>query len=268
MLRKFIYLDEATLDSYISGLEDGLRDNSTSHTSSSELVGGGGGVKAHIVNAEVKGEQTNSGAETTSKRDTPEARFERLYRLVHEDTESSGWLDVENLDNDFAGINAGNLIEVECEVFIPSTVRALSSIGDLAGTIDQLESIVNIAPTFGGDISGMPGREEIKALKGVSNLIGDNAVLVGDPFSGDVKVAGKLIGNYVHSEIEGPARIVGKVSSKWNKGKWKPLLTIPGSNLISREKRREMERKGPDAGREENWLEGPGLMLDILAVYR
>ena len=39
-------------------------------------------------------------------------------------------------------------------------------------------------------------------------------------------------------------------------------------NLLSRERRREMERTKPAAGKEEEYLSGPALMLDVLAIYR
>ncbi len=39
-------------------------------------------------------------------------------------------------------------------------------------------------------------------------------------------------------------------------------------NLLSRERRREMERTKPATGKEEEYLSGPSLMLDVLAIYR
>jgi hypothetical protein len=70
------------------------------------------------------------------------------------------------------------------------------------------------------------------------------------------------------AENEGFARVVGKVSAQWDKGNWKPLLVLPGMNLLSREQRRAMQRRGPDEGQESSWLEGSAIMLDVLAIYR
>lgn len=61
---------------------------------------------------------------------------------------------------------------------------------------------------------------------------------------------------------------MGKVSTHWASVNWKPLLALLGMNLIPRGEQREMERKGPQAGQEQKWLEAPALMLDVLAVYR
>jgi len=39
-------------------------------------------------------------------------------------------------------------------------------------------------------------------------------------------------------------------------------------NLVPREERRRMERQAPEPGKESEYLSGPALMLDILAIYR
>ena len=54
----------------------------------------------------------------------------------------------------------------------------------------------------------------------------------------------------------------------WQAGQWKPLLSLPGMNVLPREQRRKMEREGPESGQEASWLEGPAVMLDLLAIYR
>lgn len=39
-------------------------------------------------------------------------------------------------------------------------------------------------------------------------------------------------------------------------------------NLLPREERRRLERQSPPTGKENEYLAGPALMLDILAIYR
>jgi hypothetical protein len=72
----------------------------------------------------------------------------------------------------------------------------------------------------------------------------------------------------LHGDIEGRAKVVGKVSKIVPRGRWKPYLTFPGANLVSREERRKVERQAPAPGKEDEYLSGPALMLDILAIYR
>jgi hypothetical protein len=84
----------------------------------------------------------------------------------------------------------------------------------------------------------------------------------------DWRVAGELDEAFVRGDLEGPARVVGKVAKQWPAGQWKPLLALPGSSLLPRSKRRELERKRPDSDKEASYLEGPAVMLDVLAVFR
>lgn len=264
MLKNFIYLNESALDSYLSALEDGLRGSVEAKTAKSSMVSG----KAGVGGLGVAGDHETQDEETTSRIDTSAARFERLQKLAREDVEASGWVDVVNPDVDLSGLGTGALIELECEIYVPEIVKALSPSGGLAKAIGQLESLAQLAPAFGADLTGMPAQGQLDAMKGLSGALGTDAMFVGEPNDTDWHVGGKLLDTYLKAEVEGYARIVGKVSSQWGSGQWKPLLALPGMNLLSRDKRREMERKGPNEGQEQNWLEGPAIMLDVLAIYR
>ncbi|WP_395638124.1 hypothetical protein [Pseudolysinimonas sp.] len=264
MLKNFIYLNEPALDSYLSALEDGLRGSVEERRAKSGSVTGKGGVP--VVN--VQGEKAHEEEETTSRTDTPAARFERLQKLARSDVEASGWVEVVNPEVDLNGLLTGALIELECEIYVPEIVKALSPGGGLASAIGQMEALAKLAPAFGSDVSGMPAQSQLDAMKGIAGALGGDVMFVGEPSDGDFHITGKLLDAYINSEIEGYARVVGKVSSQWSKASWKPLLALPGMNLMSRDKRREMERKGPSEGQEQNWLEGPAIMLDVLAIYR
>lgn len=264
MLKNFIYLNEQALDSYLSALEDGLRGSVQAKTAKSSSVTGKAGVP--LIGAE--GGHERQQEETTSRIDTAAARFERLQKLAHDDLEASGWVDVVDPGTDLQGLGTGALIELECEIFVPEIVKMLSPSGGLAKVIGQMESFAQIAPAFGTEVTGMPAQGQLDAMKGVAGLLGGDAMFVGEPNDTDWHVAGKLLDGYLNGEVEGYAKVVGKVSTQWGNGQWKPLLALPGMNLMSRDKRREMERKGPNEGQEQNWLEGPAIMLDVLAIYR
>lgn len=264
MLKNFIYLNEPDLDSYLSALEDGLRGSVQAKTAKSSSVSG----KIGVAGIGAGGDQERQQEETTSRTDTASARFERLQRLARSDVDASGWIDVVDPDTDLKGIGIGALIELECEVFIPETIKALSPSGGLAQAISQVQALAPLAAMLGKDMSALPPSGQLDAVKDFANNLGSDAVLVGEPNESDWRVAGKLLDPYLHGEVEGYARVVGKVSAVLGTGAWKPLLALPGMNLLSRDKRREMERKGPSEGQEQNWLEGPAIMLDVLAIYR
>ena len=80
--------------------------------------------------------------------------------------------------------------------------------------------------------------------------------------------AGELRQDFVQGELDGVVRLIGKVSKRWPSGQWKPLLALPGSSLLPRQKRRELERTPPKSDTEDQYLQGPACLLDILAIYR
>ena len=264
MLKHFIYLNEPALDSYLSSLEDGLRGAVQEKSGSSSSVSG----KAGVGGVGVGGDRDSQREETVSRNDTASARFERLQRLARQEAESVGWVDVVAPDTDLAGIGIGAIVEIECEIFIPEMIKALSPTGGLVKAIDQVQALAPLASLFGSDITGLPPTGQMDAMKGLANTLDGDAVVVGERDDSDWRVAGKLLDQYLSGEVEGYARLVGKVSTVLRPGSWKPLLARPGMNLMGRDKRREMERKGPDEGQEDSWVKGPAIMIDVLAIYR
>lgn len=125
MLKNFIYLNEPALDSYLSALEDGLRGSVQAKTAKSSSISG----KAGVAGVGVGGDHERQQEETTSRTDTAAARFERLQKLALEDVEASGWVDVVDPDTDLNGLGTGALIEIECEIYVPEIVKALSLAG-------------------------------------------------------------------------------------------------------------------------------------------
>jgi len=272
MLKNFIYLNQPTLDSYLSALEDGSRTKVESQKSTNEAVSGGAGIKVPVVDLKlgVDAEHGTGSSETTSRIDTPEARFERLLKLAHADADASDWIEAINPDTDLSAARIGTMVELECEVYIPDMIKMLSPGGGIGELVNTIESFAKIAPAFGTNIANMPSSDQLGAVKSAVGLLGSDSAFVGEPTGGDSdwKVSGKLLHQHVRGEVEGYARVIGKVSAIVGTGKWVPLLAMPGMNALPREQRREMERKGPEAGQEQNWVKGPALLLDVLAIYR
>ncbi|WP_271290728.1 hypothetical protein [Propionibacterium freudenreichii] len=262
MLRNFIYLNLTSLESYLSAMEDGLRNSAETRAIKSGAVKGG--VNAKLLS--VGGEKERGSEETTSRVDTPEARYERLDQLMRKDVKHSGWVDIAHGNVSPNDIKFGALVELECDIIIPDAIKILSSRG-LGAAVEQLESLAQVGELFGADVEKMPSKDELNAMKKFQGLLGSDVMFIGESEDIEWSVAGKLSAEYLRAEVEGHARIVGKVSAQWGKGSWKPLLAIPGMNLLPRRQRREMEKKGPEDGQKDNWLEGPAIMLDVLAIY-
>ncbi|MFF9203651.1 hypothetical protein ACF1AE_17820 [Streptomyces sp. NPDC014986] len=240
MLKRFMYLDTNALADYVSALEDGVR---------SSL------------------ERQDEGERATFS-DTPQAQFERLLSLANSEPDLAGWFPVES-DTALSEIRVGHLIDAECDIYIPDLVKALSPQGGLIDALNRIESIMPAMSIFGADgMDDLPSREQRDAVKLFSNALGGSQIAVGELDESAWHLAGQLAPEYVKSDVEGRARLIGKVSNIWQAGQWKPLLALPGTSLIPRADRRKMERKRPAENEREHYLEGPAVMLDVLAIYR
>lgn len=267
MLKRFLYLDQQALGDYLSALEGGTRAALERRT----VVGGSaeGGVDARVVTGSVGKKRENE--ESLSLSDTPQARFERLLQLVNADPEAAAWIEVMDPAKDLEDVAIGAMIDLECDVYVPDIVRAMSTSypsGGISQALQQLDALLPFATALGLDTSGLPSKQERDAVAGFAQNLSSDIIAVGEPDSSDWHIAGQLTAEYINGDIEGVARVVGKVSAQWSSGQWKPLLALPGSSLLPRAQRRELERQRPSEGQDGNYLEGPALMLDILAIYR
>jgi hypothetical protein len=209
MLKNFLYLNESTLGSYLSSLEDGLRDSVAEKKAKSSSAS----AKAGFAGIGAGGEHERQREEVTSRSDTPESRFERLRSLALEDSATSGWIDVADADKELGATKIGSLVEIRCEINIPEVVKALSPSGGLVKTIEQIQSFSRLAPAFGSELQGMPPADQLDAMKGFASALGADAMFVGEPDNTEWRVAGKLLERHLRGEIEGSASVVGKVSA-------------------------------------------------------
>lgn len=262
MLRKFMYLDEHSLDGYISALEDGLRVKI--ERTQGKTRGGEGGADAKVLT--VKGSRGSSEAESTELSDTAHARFERLLSLVETDPESAGWVELSQL-SDLAEVGYGALVTAECELFVPDAVQLMAGQGGAGEALQAMLDLMPHAEALGLDMGDVPEAGQLEAMSSFLSRVSSDLVVVGEDES-DWRVAAKLSAAHTAgSDIDGFVRIVGKVSSRWPERRWKPLLALPGASLVPRKERKALEAQKP-AEDDDSYLEGPAVMLDLLAIYR
>lgn len=132
--------------------------------------------------------------------------------------------------------------------------------------------ILPAATALGLEAKGLPTAEEMAAVRRFAVAAKVRPVLVGEDMEDQAtwRIAGSLKPEYLTDieALDGPAICVGKVVKVVESGRWYPLVTIPGMNLMGREERRKLERTPPKPKEEKNYLKGPALLLDMLAVYR
>jgi hypothetical protein len=263
-LRRFTYLDKTALSQYVTALEGGLTAESTQRSTRSGT--GTAGIDAKL--AQVAGERAREDEESRTLADTDEARFDRLLKAAMKDPEDLDWIDVTQPDVDYSNVGIGAMVAWECDIHVPDFIQILARSGEALKAIDMMRTLLPTAKRLGLDAQGLPGNDEMEAVSDFIGGLNANLVVVGEDEGTDWRIAAHLTDDFVHGDVEGRARIVGKVSRVLRAGQWKPYLTFPGMNLGSREDRRRMERQRPALGKENEYIAGPALMLDLLAIYR
>lgn len=263
-LRRFIYLDTTELSKYVTALEGGLTTESTKRSMRSGT--GTGGIDAKIVHA--SGEKSSEDEESRTLTDTDEARFDRLLRAAIAEPEALDWVEALQPDTDFDGIGIGPMVSWECDVYVPDVIQMLARSGEAVGSLGMMQNILPMARTLGLPTEGLPADEELSAASGFLRGMDASLVVVGEDDETGWRIFGQLTDEFVHGDLEGRARVVGKVAKVVSAGRWQPYVTFPGMKLVPREERRKMERQAPGPGEEGKYLSGPALMLDMLVIYR
>lgn len=272
MLINPIYLDQKALTGYIAAIEGGVLSSATETQEGGSAVRGGG--KFGPLGAE--GEKSNSRSSAAEYTDHDVARLQRLIDAATERASELDWIHVSGPDvaSDLERSVVGSFVQWECDVYIPDTVKALQSQGGLADALETFDRLAPFAEALGLDTeSDMPSRGQLDAFRSFSKHITVPLVVVGDDYDGDSdwKVAGTLRTEFLSDAeaLDGPSIVVGKVRKIVRPNRWHPLLTLPGMNLMGRDERRKKEREVPRTEEEKkDYLEGPALVLDVLAIYR
>ncbi len=264
MLKNFLYLNESALADYLSALEGGAR---ASIEDRNQRSGGANGRAANDPDR-ANSRYSRENEQTVRLTDTPPAQFERLMALTAANPQLSGWIEVTDPEIDFPDLRVGALIDVECDIQIPSMIKALSPSG---GVVAAVRALNELGSKIGSESAQQLDTTKLSVFEALGNLMGDDLVVVGEPDSDQWTVAGKLRKDSVRvatDELDGSVRIVGKVSRRLAAGDHKPLLALPGLDILPRAQRREIESKGPSGPNDDSWVKGPALLLEVLAIYR
>jgi len=260
VLKQFKYLNEGQLDQYVAQVEDGLRKSSS--RSKGTTSGKSGGLDVKVAKAGAEAATQASSVEEVA--DTGPAKFERLIRLVEGNEDTFGWIDVLQ-EADLAAARAGSIVDMSVELFSPD-ISKLAGAGGFLEMLPLARAISHMDPTS-DSLMGLPSSDQLDTMEAFMKAI-PNRIVQGEVLDMDWSKVAQLPAN-APSDIEGEARVVGKVVRTWPSGSWRPLPGLPIISQMPREQRRAYERKGPEnAAQRMMWVEGPALELDILAIYR
>lgn len=176
-------------------------------------------------------------------------------RLVGADPEAAGWVEILDPDTELPQLLTGALIDIECDIQIPTFVGMLNRSSGLIDTMKSLSALSDLMPAG----SAVPDPQQVEMAEKLTDLMGDKVMIVGMPDSDTWTITGQLLPTHQRVEtedLEGDVRVVGKVKRRIRAGESHSLMALPGASLMNREKRREMSRKGPSSESDDSWVRG------------
>jgi hypothetical protein len=262
-----MYLDKAALEGYIAAAEGGLRKGGTA--SAKRGRGGRAGVKASVL--EVSADRNSSRDETQSFDDHESARLERLIEAIEADDDTDSWLRVMDPEGEFPTVQPGTMLLWRCDIEVPPMIRALTPAGGLGAMLDMMDAIAPSAGALGLSTAGMPSPEAIRAMRQfTSGTKVKTTVIASDEVETDWRAMATLDDSYMIPgvDIEGRAELIAKVVKTVETGRYEPIPAMPGMEIMSRQERRRISREGPPDNVRDLYVEGPVLVLDVLAISR
>jgi hypothetical protein len=175
MLRNWYYLDENTLNRYISAIENGLVSEETRR----ELNGGelGVGIDLQVVSASAGKNHEKERSQTLG--DNADARFSRLLKAAELQPEALSWIEILQPAVDFNDITLGTIVEWECELRTPDYVNYVTKAGEASQAIRMAQNFASAAKGLGLDTSGMPGQEQLDAMTGAIDSLNLPRMIIG-----------------------------------------------------------------------------------------
>lgn len=243
-----------------------MRESGTSRSGGSHGFGGSIGFAGSSINGN-RGTETES---TLSLRDHHASRLQRLIDAGHRDAERVGWIETTQPELEFPEAGTGAFIEWECDIYIPDAIAIVSNHKGFSSTVNTMKSMMPAAEALGLSLKGAPETKQMDAMVAFLDQMDIAPVIVGDDSDTEWKVVGSLDKRWISdsASFDGRSRIIGKVKKRVPADRWYPMVSLPGMNLVGRDERRRMEREGPkDANQESQFVRGPLLVLDYLAVF-
>lgn len=165
VLRSFLYLDENIVDDYLAQFEGGILEGAyTTQDTTTGVKGGGVGIKAWVAEGNANASSTSSSVISQTVRETPVAKFTRLYDLLAKDEliQPLNGLDLAI----YKQIEPGELIEVRGRARLPQWEH-------LARTMSDITSFVEMMETIG--LNPLANNEVNEAYHGFTTLIAKKA---------------------------------------------------------------------------------------------
>lgn len=265
MLIRPFYLKTDALNDYVATIENGLRE--TEVTKRSSTASKGASVDLRFADADFGG--GNSTESTRAIRDHDTSKLERLILFGRSNAEEASWVEVLDPQTQLAEIRTGEMLEWECDVYTPEISSYLSNREGLSDKLNLMADLVPYASHFGKSTPDIPDPEQLRTFAKLLEGLDLRPVLIGEDDDTDWRVVGTLDPESIRidEDFDDRARVIAKVKKSVEADSWFPLMAIPGMPN-NREVRRELARRGPTSSEDEKqFLRGPLVLVDFLAIY-
>ncbi|SBS79289.1 hypothetical protein MHPYR_710016 [uncultured Mycobacterium sp.] len=283
MLYGFVYLNKPTLAGYAAQVDGGLIAETKTRQMKKKSAGGTAGWKL----LGLKGERGGENERTDTFSDAPEAQFQRLLAAANSDPDAIGWTEVLDPGSDFESANVGELISWECDLGIPNILRLMTPGGAASKLMNMMGTAVS-GVDAGFKVGGIDGsnldadqRAQLDKAKGGIDAIkqlleGANIsrAVVGTDSDTNWTVYGTVVDEHLLAADIDAERllIVGKIKRKLAPGQKRRIVDIPHMSELKRGLRKtnepELTKEDDPPMAEGQFVTGPALELDILAIYR
>lgn len=278
ILRNFLYLDETTVDQFLSQLENGLIDGpmTVKDTNSKEASGSAG---ANLYAFRGQGQITSDASSETERtiRFTPESKFSHLYNLLRDNEYIQPLTGFDEAT--YQQIEVGEVVEVRGNGRLPQWENLKRTISDMSGLLEIMQ-LAGQDPFE--DENARLGYEAVTRL---SSMQGQESTLVMvTPLNAPkFTIAARLDPDGVmrkKEDLEAEITLLGKVQRVLRPGdlplqvfrllpELSTLMNSPEGNRAAR--RASGKRKGSASDTSSPWdeiIKYPAIQVQPIAIYQ
>lgn len=218
--RSYLYLDEATVDDYLSEAEGGVLNGPYTATDTTSK-GKEGGISAKLPGVDVglSGKRDSSSSREVERTilDTPQSKFARLYKML---TEADGVDPADRLQvlNGFDqpvynSIRVGEIVEVRGQARLPNWEHFVESFAEMLKLAELMKAVGQDPMADPNVRTTMEGLSMLTSMKAT----GDTVLIVEPIGSAQYRFVAKLKANSLRrdkADLEAEVTLLGKVQRR------------------------------------------------------
>ncbi|GAB3742580.1 DUF6414 family protein [Nocardiopsis nanhaiensis] len=263
-MNEFLYLNSPLCEQFLAQIENGLYDGESEREVKGREFKGEANVDVPFLKGGGGASDSRETEVSRTRRQTPESRFNRLEAAA-KDSNDNSFSDIsEHSSRLYGKLRSKQLVSADCYLDIPPIGQALSQIDEIKGFFDLMK-------TFAPESINKDDEASITGMSKLSKTMGGKLVCTGEVGDHNPKLVFKLGREHMRVDIpdlEGDVTVFGKVQRKWPEGENFPLISVPGLDMVNRRGRRSIIANCKNEDNDGMVIEGPGVTLSVVAIYR